>query len=386
MKQTMVAVQILVVITSLLAAGKLNSQTDEQLLQEAIQVIRDFVGDQLLTPLFTGEENEVFFFEGPHRIFEFDWIPGYYYIKVRVSPSPISVVRWSKTEDTWLPYVNTNLPEKSDKELLTLAQNYAISNFPGWNDFPFWQSKIAGRIKESGYSKIVRTRTIWFQPYFVNDNGDKIIFAPAACTVRIEPYEGRIVSFSWAYNLKMTLPSSQLNPTISPLEAEAIAEQEVREWVAQQLAEAGYSIPNNVVFKATLSDPNDPDQGWWGDSRLVIGATETSGLRLAYRIDKIQAKNVNTGEILDEWIYALIDAHTGEILRYPDRVSALSESPLMSRHTFIPSNRFFVAGISILIIVTILVILCILLYMQKSKINPSCHFNKGGERDSPNRP
>jgi hypothetical protein len=368
MKQTMVTVQILVVIMSLLVAGKLNSQTDEQLLQEAIQVVRDFVGDQSLTPLFTGEENRIFFFEGPHRIFEFFWIPGYSYIKVRVNPMPVSIVRWSKTEDTWLPYVNTNLPEKNDKELLTLAQNYAILNFPGWNDFPFWQSKIVGRIKESGYGKIVRIRIIWFQPYFVNDNGDKIIFVPAACTVCIEPYEGHIVSFSWAYNLKMTLPRSQLNPTISPLEAEAIAEQKVREWVAQQLAKAGYSIPNDVVFEATLSDPNDPDQGWWGDSRLVIGATETSGLRLAYRIDKIQAKNVNTGEILDEWIYALIDAHTGEILRYPDRVSALPESPLRSHHSFIPSNRFLAAGIFILIVITILVILCTLLYMRRKEI------------------
>lgn len=367
MKQTIVTVQILVVIMSLLVAGKLNSQTDEQLLQEAIQVVRDFVGDQSLTPLFIGEENRIFFFEGLHRIFEFSWIPGYSYIKVRVNPMPVSIVRWSKTEDTWLPYVNTNLPEKNDKELLTLAQNYAISNFPGWNDFPFWQSKIAGRIKESGYGKIVRTRIIWFQPYFVNDNCDKIIFAPAACTVCIEPYEGHIISFSWAYNLKMTLPRSQLNPTISPLEAEAIAEQKVREWVAQQLAEAGYSMPSNVVFEATLSDSNDPDQEWWGDSRLVIGATETSGLRLAYRIDKIQAKNVNTGEILDEWIYALVDAHTGEILRYPDRVAALPESPLMSRHSFILSNHFLVAGISIIITITLLAILCVLLYVRRKE-------------------
>jgi hypothetical protein len=285
---------------------------------------------------------------------------------VRVSPLPVSIVGWSKTEDTWLPYVNTNLPEKNDKELLTLAQNYAILNFPGWSDFPFWQSKIVGRIKKSGYGKTVRTRIIWFQPYFVNDNGNKIIFAPAACTVCIEPYEGHIVSFSWAYNLKMTLPRGQLNPTISPLEAEAIAEQKVREWVAQQLAEVGYSIPSNVVFEATLSDPNDPDQGWWGDSRLVIGATETSGLRLAYRIDKIQAKNVNTGEILDKWIYTLVDAHTGKILRYPDRVSALSESPLMSRHSFIPSNHFLVAGISI-IIITLLAILCVVLYVRRKE-------------------
>jgi len=92
MKRTMVTMQILVVIMSLLVAGKLNSQTDEQLLQEAIQVVRDFVGDQSLTPLFTDEKNLIFLFEGPHRIFRFSWIPGYYYIYVRVSPSPISVV------------------------------------------------------------------------------------------------------------------------------------------------------------------------------------------------------------------------------------------------------------------------------------------------------
>ena len=126
-------------------------------------------------------------------------------------------------------------------------------------------------------------------------------------------------------------------------------------------------MPSNVVFEATLSDSNDPDQEWWGDSRLVIGATETSGLRLAYRIDKIQAKNVNTGEILDEWIYALVDAHTGEILRYPDRVAALPESPLMSRHSFILSNHFLVAGISIIITITLLAILCVLLYVRRKE-------------------
>ena len=316
----------LVIALSLIAAGILNAQTDEQLLQDAIQAIRNFLGDQSITPLFTSEDKRVELFEGPFREFDFDWVPGYYGIKVRVSPPPIVVVGWMKTNDAWLPHVNTNLPEKSDDELLTLARNYASQNFPGWQDFPNWQGKIMARIKDSGYGKTVRSRSIAFAPYFVNSDGEKIMFEPAGCNVGIEPHEGNIISFRWWYNLKMTLPSDRLNTTLSPLEAEAIAEIAVRNWVAQQLAEEGYSIPNNIVFEATLADPKDPDQGWWGDSRLVVGATETSGLRLAYRIDKIEAKDANTGKVLEKWIYAYIDAHTGELLITPRKLCLLDHS------------------------------------------------------------
>lgn len=330
----------LVITLSLLVLVGLGAQTDEQLLQDAIQVIRDFVGDQSINPLFSGEESRVMFFEGPYRNFRFIWVPGYDYIKVRVNPSPMYVCSWRKADDAWLPYVDTNLPEKSDNELLTLARNYASQYFPGWNDFPYWQGSIIGRIKSSGYNKIVRSKIIEFNPYFYF-NGNKILFAPAGISIRIEPYQGNIISFHWYYNLKMTLPSNLLNPALSPLEAESIAEQKVRNWVAQILAEEGYSIPDNVIFEATLSDPNDPDQGWWGDSRLVLGATENSGLRLAYRIDKIQAKDTITGEVLDEWIYALIDAHTGELLSMPQRLVGLSERSLKD----ISHRHFAIKGI-----------------------------------------
>lgn len=335
--------QALTITLSLLIIGGLVAQTDEQLLQEAIQVVRNFVGNQSLTPLFTDDERQISFFEGPYREFRFSWVPGYYYIRVRVSPPPMFVVSWCKTDETWLPYVNTDLPEKSDKELLTLAQNYVSQHHPGWKDFPHWQDRIMGRLKSSGYGKTVRSRLIAFCPYFVNDNGEKIIFAPAGCSIQIEPYEGNIISFRWHYNLKMTLSRSQLNPTLTPLEAEVIAEQKVHDWVAQQLAQGGYSIPSNVVFEATLSDPNDPDQGWWGDTRLVLGATETSGLRLAYRIDKIQAKNSDTGEVLEKWVYALIDAHTGELLVTPERLTGLPDRSLTatSQHPFVFAIRSF---------------------------------------------
>lgn len=358
--------QALAITLSLLIINGLFAQTEEQLLQEAIQVVRDFVGDQSLTPLFTDDENRISFFEGPYREFRFGWVPGFYYIYVRVSPSPMFVVGWGKADEAWLPYVNTNLPEKSDNELLALAQNYASQHFPGWQDFPHWQGKIMGRIKDSGYGKTVRSRIITFCPYFVNDYGDKIVFAPAGCSVRIEPYEGNIIAFHWLYNLRMTLSRSQLNPTLTPLEAEAIAEQKVRDWVAQILAEEGYSIPSGVVFEATLSDPNDPDQGWWGDSRLVIGATETSGLRLAYRVDKIQAKDANAGEVLDQWIYALIDAHTGEVLRYPDRIWSLNghlSRQVFSGYTFRLAK--FLAMVSILVSV-----LFVALFLKLRKKRP----------------
>lgn len=177
--------QALTFVLSLLLIGSLFAQTDEQPLQEAIQVVRDFVEDQSLTPLFTDDDDQIWFFEGPHRVFEFSWVPGYYCVRVRVSPAPMFVVGWSKTDGVWLPYVNTNLPEKSDDELLTLARNYASQNFPGWQDFPHWQGKIMGKIKESGYNKVIRARVIWFLPYFVNDYGDKIVFAPAGAVWKL---------------------------------------------------------------------------------------------------------------------------------------------------------------------------------------------------------
>ncbi|MCS7192850.1 MAG: hypothetical protein NZ937_07715 [Armatimonadetes bacterium] len=367
-KQVLAFVQTLFVTMSLLlVANKLNSQTDEQLLQEAIRVVREFVGDQSFTPLFTDEESRISFFEGPYRIFSFSWVPGYLYIKVRVNPSPILVAGWCKTDDAWLPYVNTNLPEKSNDELIAIARNYASQHFPGWQDFSHWQGRIRGRVKDSGYGKTVRSYLVSFCPYFVNGNGDKIIFAPAGCNVRLESYEGKVVSFNWWYNSIMTLSSNQLNPKFTPLEAEVLAEQKVRNWIASILAQEGYSIPSNVVFEATLSDPNDPDQGWWGDSRLVIGATETSGLRLAYRIDKIQAKDVNTGETLDEWNYALIDAHTGELLVLPQRVAGLHDRfPLATRQNlFIFAIRSF--GIWVSILVTILASILLTLLFRRIK-------------------
>lgn len=354
--------QALTFVLSLLLIGGLFAQNDEQLLQEAIQVVRDFVGDQSLTPLFTDDESRISLFEGPCRKFRFSWVPGYYYLKVRVSPLPMFVVSWSKTNEAWLPYVNTNLPEKSDSELLALARNYATQNFPGWQDFPHWQGVIYGRIKNSGYGKTVRTRLVSFSPYFVNDNGEKVLFAPAGCNVQIEPYEGSVISFRWCYNLKMNLPSSQLNPTLTPLEAEAIAEQKVHDWVAQILAQEGYSIPNNIVFEAILSDPNAPDQGLLGDSRLIIGATETSGLRLAYRIDKIQAKDVDTGEVLGELVYAIIDAHTGELLVNPSILQGLSDRFLLATRWnpiifAIHSFRIWVPALGVILISIFLVAL-----------------------------
>ncbi len=362
--------EVWVILLVLLFVGGFSAQTEEQLLQEAIQVIRNFVGDQSLTPLFTGEESRCWF-EGPYRIFRFSWVPGYYYIKVRVAPSPICVSSWCKTDETWLPYVNTDLPEMSDDELLALARDYASQHFPGWNDFPYWQGKIAARIKASGYGKTVRVRIVAFHPYFVNDKGDKIMFTPASISIGIEPHRGNVISFSWHYNLKMTLSKNQINPTLSPLEAEAIAEEKVRDWVAQQLAEVGYSIPNNIVFEAILSDPNDPDQGWWGDSRLVLGATETSGLRLAYRIDKIQAKDVNTGEVLEEWFYAVIDAHTGEVLVYPERLSGLPESNNLSIERLSLTSIIYRFKVWIFVLGTFLgfVFFSVLLYRRTKRSN-----------------
>ncbi|MER3500878.1 MAG: hypothetical protein C4295_05250 [Candidatus Fervidibacterota bacterium] len=356
MRRVLAIRRTLAITLSLLVIMRLGAQIDEQLLHDAIQVVRDFVGDQSLTPLFTDEENRVMFFEGPYRNFSFSWIPGYIYIKVRVNPFPMYVCGWCKADDAWLPYVDTNLPEKSDNELLTLARIYASQHFPGWNDFPYWQGRIMGRIKSSGYNKIVRSKIIVFKPYFYF-NENKIFFEPAGISIQIEPYQGNIIAFHWHYNLKMTLPSNLLNPTLSPLEAESIAEQKVRHWVAQILAEAGYSMPDNVIFEATLSDPNDPDRDWLGDSRLILGATENSGLRLAYRIDKIQAKDTITGEVLDEWIYALIDAHTGELLRTPERWVGLSERSLKDifhRHFAIKGILPFGAGL-ILVSISILV-------------------------------
>lgn len=352
MRRVLAIRRTLAITLSLLVIVGLCAQTDEQLLQDAIQVVRDFVGDQSLTPLFTDEANRVSFFEGPYRNFRFGWVPGYDYIKVRVNPSPMYVCSWCKADEAWLPYVNTNLPEKSDNELLTLARNYASQNFPGWNDFPYWQSRLMGILKISGYNKIVRCRLIAFKPYFYF-NGNKIFFEPASIGIQIEPYQGNIISFHWHYNLKMTLPSNLLKPTLSPSEAESIAEQKVRDWVAQMLAEEGYSIPDNVIFEATLSDPNDPDRDWMGDSRLILGATENSGLRLAYRIDKIQAKDAITGEV-EEFIYALIDAHTGELLRPPERWLGLSERSLkdiLHRHFAIKGILPFGTGLIFIFIV-----------------------------------
>jgi len=104
-----------------------------------------------------------------------------------------------------------------------------------------------------------------------------------------------------------------------------------------------------------------------GDSCLVIGATENSGLRLAYRIDKIKEKDTNTGEVLGEWAYAFIDAHTGELLAYPQMLMSLSEpSTTIHQNSFAVIIRFSKTWVTLLcIIFTSLVLLVLLIRRRK---------------------
>ncbi len=179
----------------------------------------------------------------------------------------------------------------------------------------------------------------------------KIPFLATGCSVDMNPYSGDIIGFGYHY-MPMTVKS--LKPAFSPEEAKRRVEKAFLNMGAAQAS---------AVWSDTGFPYEDLPDG------LVLGATQTSGLRLAYAFDYVLT--VGTPETEDEFgtlqmparFRAAIDAHTGELFFYEPlpgrRLGGEKEKQLLARGLKKPFNQSNM--ITNTIINKILIILGILL-------------------------
>ncbi len=145
----------------------------------------------------------------------------------------------------------------------------------------------------------------------------------------VDPYTGEVYGFGYKY-MPMTL--TNLTPNFSADEAKARIEQAFRNLGAAQVV-AVMSVPEDIFLDAV--------------DGLVIGATQTSGLRLAYVFDKV----ITTGAPGHEDEFgdtdhpalwrAAIDAHTGELFYREYWMGSTDEKDkqiLRSNRPFLPFN------------------------------------------------
>ena len=267
------------------------SQSPE--LEQAIQVVRNWLGDPDAPVEFERADKVPIGLSGPTNEYVFN-APGY--SSIAVDLNTMTVVSWVKKH-----VFPTGLPLLSDEQIKNIAFNYAKANFPYFNEFPHWETDIfkfgSPLSKERGILKAV----VLVTPYFINAQGQKIPFLVAGCRVNIDPYTGEVYGFGYKY-MPMTL--TNLTPNFSAEEAKVRIERAFQNLGAAQ-AVAVMSVPEDIFVDAV--------------DGLVIGATQTSGLRLAYVFDKV----ITTGapgyedEFGDAEHPALwraaIDAHTGEL-------------------------------------------------------------------------
>lgn len=279
-------------------------QTDP--IDQAIQVIRDFLGDPTITPRFLHKDYGAGL-AGPNNCFIFS-APGYESIHVDIDK--MRIVYWSRDDNEWVMAARTDLPMKSEQEIITIARQYAQQQVPQlFREFPNLELEIKQRKALAvrfvdGEAQILKEAIqyiVGYQPYFLNSSGKKIIYAPAGCSVSVEPYEGRIVHFGYRY-MPMTL--TDLTPNFSEAEAKTRIEQAFLNLGATKAV-------------AVMSSPDEPYNKWVDG--LIIGATQTSGLRLAYLFDYVitigapgHEEEFGTEEDPVTW-RAAIDAHTGEL-------------------------------------------------------------------------
>ncbi|MFA0758122.1 MAG: hypothetical protein PVTTEEND_000735 [Candidatus Fervidibacter sp.] len=290
-------------------------------LEQAIQVVRNWLGDPNAPVRFKWADDVPLGLEGPTNEYEFR-APGY--IGISVDLNTMTVVDWVKEH---VP--SAGLPLLSDEQIKNIAFNYARANFPYFNEFPYWETDIfkfgSPLAEERGILKSI----VWVLPYFINAQGQKIPCLVTGCRVNVDPYTGEVYGFGYKY-IPMTL--TNLTPNFSADEAKARIEQAFRNLGAAQVV-AVMSVPEDIFLDAV--------------DGLVIGATQTSGLRLAYVFDKV----ITTGAPGHEDEFgdtdhpalwrAAIDAHTGELFYREYWMGSTDEKDkqiLRSNRPFLPFN------------------------------------------------
>ncbi len=261
-------------------------------LEQAIQVVRNWLGDPNAPVQFRFAEDYNVDLGGPENNFVFK-TPGYRQIVVDLNT--MTVVGWLRDYE---PQPGPSL--LSDEQVKNIALNYARKHCPYFDTFEHYEIKLYKY--RNVMNKNILDYVVTISPFFINNQGQKIPCLAIGCGVHIDPYTGKIYGFGYRY-LPMTV--TNLTPSFSADEAKEKIEQAFRNLGAAQ-AVAVMSDPSDPIFKAA------PDG-------LVLGATQTSGMRLAYAFDYVvtvgspgHEDEFGDAEHPAMW-RAAIDAHTGEL-------------------------------------------------------------------------
>ena len=272
-------------------------QTD-QMLQQAIQVARDWLNNPQAQVEFMFHRDRSSELVGPVNDFHFE--ASYYIHEIIVNLDKMKVVGWDATVN-WAKEARTDLPmnseAKSEAEIIQIARNYVQLHFPHFHEFSEWETTIEPFDLSEYANRRVIKYIVSFSPIVTNEAGTKIPVLTTVCGVDIDPYEGKVIGY---FERHMPMTITNLTPNFSPEEAKRRIEEAFLNLGAAK-ASATMSLDIGLI------------------NGLVIGATQTSGLRLAYLFDSVitvgkpgYEEEFGTEEEPQEW-QAAIDAHTGEL-------------------------------------------------------------------------
>lgn len=272
-----------------------QQDTEWEKLNQAIQVVREWLGDPDAVVSFHGSWNLPFDLCGPSNYYEFKVLK--YFVKVDLET--MKVTGWYIDSDFYIENAQVNLPLLSESSIRDIAREYARRHFPCYNDFPNWEIIFVHEWtvpKELSPDKEIKRYAVFLAPYYVNDAGQKIYILPVSCSVGVDPYTGEVTGFGYSYR---PIPSLDLTPKFTAEEAKSIVEQAVQ----------AMGAPN---VNAIMSEPDNP----LADG-LVIAATETGEIHLAYAFDAVYTWGAS-GWGLERPIKwrAAVDAHTGELFYF----------------------------------------------------------------------
>lgn len=309
----------LVISLTIVAVTVAAAQTQ---LEQAIQAVRNWLGKPDALVVYVGKMDYSMLLTGPRNSFKFE-TPGY---RVTVNLDTMKVTGWNRPSYAWVNKARTDLPMLSEEQIKNIALNYVQQHFTHYKEFSDWKITVWRSLEENmDGTKSAYRYHVDFEPYVTNKKGQRIPILTTLCGVDVNPYgQGEVIGFGY-YHMPMTL--TNLTPSFSEEEAKTVIEQAFLKLGAAQ-ATAVMSSSEDLAFTIM------PDG-------LVIGATQTSGLRLAYAFDYVKTvgapgyeDDFGDAEHPANW-WAAIDAHTGELLcvdawsgiKEPSKKSSLKGSP-----------------------------------------------------------
>lgn len=97
---------------------------NDPILLEAIETVREFLGDPNVTPLFVRDKEYRLgeSITGPCKLFEFE-APGYLVITVQVDTTPMQIVEWLRN-DTWILSLDKTKISLNKEQMVKIATQY----------------------------------------------------------------------------------------------------------------------------------------------------------------------------------------------------------------------------------------------------------------------